>query len=145
MCMCVYIHIYTRTYIHTNIHMFTDISMHYTHTYIFTHECIHMFTYKDICLQIYPCIWFYLFERLGNRHRKIFHLLNYSPNACNSWAQTRSKPGASNSVWISCMGDRDLSTWTITCWLPRCKVTGSQNPNRTGTETLAPLCRMLVS
>lgn len=51
------------------------------------------------------------------RDTDIFHLLVHSPNSCNSPGWARPKPGDKSCTWVSHVGDRNPSIWTIRCLL----------------------------
>lgn len=46
-------------------------------------------------------------------------ILVYSGNGCNSQGLATPKLGARNSIWLSHMDERDLSTWVSCCCLTR--------------------------
>lgn len=85
-----------------------------------------------------PCFWkiswrfifnFFInfhFSRKAERHRNIdrssIHCFT-APIACTSEVWARSKPGARNCSWASCMGGRDPSTWDTAHYPPGCTST----------------------
>lgn len=67
---------------------------------------------------------FLLIFILCERERPFICRLSCS-NASHSQGWARMKSEAQSTIWVAHMGDRDPSTWAITCCLPDCMLAGN--------------------
>lgn len=54
----------------------------------------------------------------GGKRERCF-LLVHSPNGSRTWAWSKPKQGAKNSILVSHEDGRDTNSWATFCWLPR--------------------------